>query len=104
MQEHVNALVDGVSSALIDLSTLGAQVLCCETVGRNGTVEIALLSGSGPVRCKARVLWNKVERAEIDTSLLRAGVQFIEADASAIQAFITERGALNASPSPSLEV
>ena len=103
MQDRIDAVVNGGSGRVVDLSTLGAQVVCSHTVAPDGTVDIAFPRLSGPLTCKARVVWIKQEHAGNNKMLSRAGLQFIDVDTPAIQALMTEHGVVPLSPVPGLE-
>jgi hypothetical protein len=89
----VQVLLDGVTSALVDLSTLGAQVVSPSTVRPNRGVRLVLPCDGGPLACKARIVWAQVEPGQQDESrLYRAGLEFTDADVSVLQAFAAQYG------------
>lgn len=93
IQDGTNVAVDGATSRLVDLSILGAQVLSPRAIRPNGSVRLLLPDERGGLSCNARVVWVVVERDEPDAhALYRAGVQFTDADAQAVEAFFRQHG------------
>ena len=95
MKKSVNVTVNGAPSALVDLSTQGAQVLSSRAVKPNGSVQLMLPNGNGGVSCQARVVWVAVEHPQNQKhALYRAGVQFRDTDAPGLDAFFSQHGIL----------
>jgi len=86
-------LVDGNRGTLIDLSTLGAQLVTATVLKPNQRVRISLADEDRPIRCSATVVWASFEIPRGSTPRYRAGVDFIEPDAGALDAFIRRHGA-----------
>jgi len=102
INDGVTVLLNGVASALVDLSPLGAQVVSPSAVYPNRSVRIVLPRDEGDLSCKARIVWARIERQPDDTSArYRAGLEFTEADKAAVQVFVTRHGAVHMSPAPS---
>ena len=94
----VEVLVDGVASALVDLSALGAQIVSPTTLRPNRPVRVVLPRDEGPLACKGRIVWARLEPPRADKpALYRAGVHFAEMDAMAVEAFATQHGLLQMS-------
>jgi len=92
---EIEVLVDGVASVLIDLSTLGAQVVSPTTLRPNRPVRIMLPRDEGAVACKGRIVWAQMEPPRANKpALYRAGVHFAETDAPAIESFVNQHGQL----------
>lgn len=88
MQDRVEVLVDGNPATLIDLSVVGAQVLSPTVLRPNQRVRIALPDNNGMVRFNASVAWASFELPRANpTPHYRAGVDFADANASAVGAF-----------------
>jgi hypothetical protein len=83
----VDALVDGNAAALIDLSTVGAQVVAGSGLKPNQRVRMALSDEAGVVRFNATVAWVKFEMVPGGGPRYRAGLDFVDADTAAIDAF-----------------
>jgi hypothetical protein len=93
IHDGVKILIDGVSSSLVDLSTLGAQIVSPTTVRPNRAVRVVLQDDAGPVSCKGRIVWARIEPGSQEESVAyRAGLEFIEANATALQAFAAQHG------------
>ena len=63
INDGVTVLLNGVASALVDLSTLGAQVVSPTVVYPNRSVRIVLPLDEGDLLCKARIVWARVDPA-----------------------------------------
>jgi hypothetical protein len=81
-------LVDGNRGMLIDLSTLGAQLVTATVLKPNQRVRISLADEDRPIRCTATVVWASFEIPKGANPRYRAGLDFIEPDAGALDAFI----------------
>ena len=93
MKKSVNVTVNGAPSALVDLSTQGAQVLSSRAVKPNGSVQLMLPNGNGGVSCQARVVWVAVEHPENQKhALYRAGIQFRDTKTPGLDAFFSHHG------------
>jgi hypothetical protein len=83
------AQVDGSSTMLVNLSSIGAQVVGTAPLRPNQRVRITLADHSDVVRVTAAVAWAAFELPQGRTRY-RAGIEFREAKAPAVDAF-TER-------------
>jgi hypothetical protein len=94
IHEGVKVLVDGFATSLVDLSTLGAQIVSPRTLNRNHPVRITLSADEG-LSYKGRIVWTRAEQTGEDAAIrYRAGLQFTEADAAALKAFVAQYGVL----------
>jgi len=84
---QVEVLIDGNVAALVDLSTIGAQVLSPTILKPNQRVRMALADDLGNVRFNAAVVWASFEIPADATPRFRAGLSFVDADAPAVDAF-----------------
>ena len=84
----VEVLIDGSTSRLVDVSTSGAQLLSPTALRPNRRVQIALQNGEGALTCGGRVVWAFLELSGTTTHY-RAGIQFTNVDAVAIDAFVS---------------
>ncbi len=84
---HVEVLVDGNLARLIDLSTIGAQVVSQTVLKPNQRVRMALNDDLGNVRFNAAVAWASFEIPPNSGPRYRAGLAFVDADAHAVEAF-----------------
>jgi hypothetical protein len=91
----VEVLVDGIAGLLIDLSTLGAQVLSSSVMRPRQRVRMLLPRKEGAFLCKGRIVWAAFELSSAHgTPRYRAGVKFTEVDASVVEAFLVQHGLL----------
>ena len=81
--------VDGTGATLIDLSTVGAQVVSAAALKPNQRVRIALVDQTSSLRFNAAVAWAKFEIPPGSGPRYRAGLDFIDADQTAVDAFCT---------------
>lgn len=84
---HVDILVDGNVASLVDLSLIGAQVVSQTILRPNQRVRLALTDDVGNVRFNAAVAWASFEMPPKIGPRYRAGLEFMDADANAVDAF-----------------
>jgi hypothetical protein len=89
----LDALVDGTQSLLVDLSVIGAQVVSPIVLKPNQRVRMSLQDQGGAVRFNASVAWASFEIPPNSGPRYRAGLEFIDADAAAIDAFCSRHRA-----------
>jgi hypothetical protein len=85
--DNVEVLVDGNPATLIDVSTVGAQVLSVTTLRPNQRLRMSLPDATRPIRFNAGVAWAAFEMPKGGTRY-RAGIEFYDADADAVTRFI----------------
>jgi PilZ domain-containing protein len=83
----IEVLVDGNVATLVDLSTIGAQVISLTVLKPNQRVRIAIAEDNGNVRFNAAVAWASFEIPPGSGPRYRAGLEFVDADAAAVDAF-----------------
>ena len=83
----VDILLDGGPSALIDLSTVGAQVMSPGALKPNQRVRIGLSDEKANLRFNGSVAWASFEIPPGSGPRYRAGIEFIGADAAGVDAF-----------------
>jgi hypothetical protein len=86
IKEKVTILVDGKPAVLIDLSTVGAQVVSSSALKPNQVVDVALNDPIEKVKFSASVVWTSFEMADTG-SRYRAGLDFVDADSGPIGAY-----------------
>ena len=86
MAANVDAVVDGNTAVLIDLSVVGAQVVSGGGLKPNQRVRVVLSDEAGVVRFNATVAWAKFEMSG-GGPRYRAGLDLVDADAAAIEAY-----------------
>ena len=82
------ASIDAVKGALADLSTIGAQLVTTLQVKPGQNVRVTLDDKAGSVRFNAVVMWASFEIPPKGAPRYRAGLEFADADATAVEAFI----------------
>ena len=85
--EQVDMTLDGSAAAVVDLSVAGAQVLSSNVLKPNQRVRVALHDAAGAVRFNAVVAWASFEIPPKTAPRYRAGLAFVDADATAVDAF-----------------
>lgn len=84
---EVDVLIDGNTALLVDLSTIGAQVVSHTVLKPNQRVRMALADDLGNVRFNAAVAWASFEIPSNSAPRYRAGLAFVDADGAAVDAF-----------------
>ncbi len=95
MKADMEVVVDGERSRLVNLSITGAQLVLPGRVQPRQSILLTLMDEKAEKRYRALVAWSTVELAQSMVKY-RAGVSFVDPDASAIEAFCV-RNALVAS-------
>jgi hypothetical protein len=78
---HVQVIVDGNQATLIDISTMGVQVLSSAVLKPNQRCRIALNDEDCDIRLKASVAWASLEISP-NGPRYRAGMEFLESNAA----------------------
>jgi PilZ domain-containing protein len=87
------ASIDAVKGTLVDLSTIGAQLVTTLQVKPGQNVRMSLDDKTGSVRFNAVVMWASFEIPSSGVPRYRAGLEFSDADGAAVDAFIGRRKA-----------
>lgn len=87
MAGQVGVLVDGNAAALVDLSSVGAQVVSGSAMKPNQRVRVALSDEAGSLRLNASVVWAKFEIPSGSGPRYRAGLDFVTPDHAAVDAY-----------------
>lgn len=87
MPEGVQVQVDGTSASLIDLSTMGAQIVSARTLKPNQKVRVQITDERGVFRARAGVAWASLELPKGESPRYRAGMEFSDADPETLEAF-----------------
>lgn len=91
MPDTSEMLVDGNRGTLVDLSTLGAQILTATVLKPNQRVRVSLADETATTRCSAVVVWAAFEIPKGLSPRYRAGLDFIEPDIQAFDGYIKRR-------------
>lgn len=84
---NVDVVVDGNTALLIDLSSIGAQVVSTTVLKPNQRVRMVLADDNGNVRFNAVVAWASFEIPPQAGPRYRAGIEFVDADRKGVDAF-----------------
>jgi hypothetical protein len=82
--------LDGNPASVIDLSTVGAQVISPTVLRPNQKVRISLPGEEFVMRFRGAVAWAKFELSQ--TPQYRAGIEFTDSDAAALDSFCKKNG------------
>ena len=83
----VDVLVDGNPAALIDISTVGAQVVSASLLKPNQRIRIGLNDANGDIRFRAAVAWASFEISPKGPRY-RAGIEFLDANVVSVNDYI----------------
>jgi hypothetical protein len=83
----VEIQVDGHPATLVDLSTVGAQVVSVGALKPNQRVRITMGDAKVSLRFNAAVAWAKFEIPPGSGPRYRAGLDFVDADHKSVDAF-----------------
>jgi len=89
MIESVTVMLDGKQGTIVDLSTVGAQVVSPTGLKPNQRIAMALIGETSNVRFNASVAWTSFEMSPSGAPRYRAGINFEDADPAAVEAFCT---------------
>jgi hypothetical protein len=95
--EGIEVLIDGNPAMLVDLSTVGAQVVSGTLLKPNQRVRLSFVEGAKPVRFSAGVAWSAFELPKGEPRY-RAGIEFFDADPDAVGRFCETNRADAAKP------
>jgi hypothetical protein len=95
--EAFEVLVDGAPARLVDVSRLGAQILCSRSIRPNHQVRMQLPHADQLVLCQGRIVWATFEMVP-SGGRYRAGVQFTSVEAAALEAFVNQLAASHRAP------
>ena len=87
MAAGVEVDINGNGATVVDLSTVGAQVVSATILKPNQRVRVTLSDEQMQVRCQAVVAWASFEMPPGKVPCYRAGLQFVDANAETIDAF-----------------
>ncbi len=94
--EGTTTQIDGTTMALIDLSAEGMQVLGTLTLKPNQAVRVTLPDEGPGLRVRGRVAWATLELGGRGGPRYRAGLAFVDADRTALDAVVTRLTVLRA--------
>lgn len=84
----VEIQLDGNAATVVDVSTVGAQVLSSTILRPNQKVRVSITVDDTLVRCRGTIAWAKFELPKPTAPpVYRAGVEFLDADSAAVDTF-----------------
>ena len=81
------ALLDGNAATIIDISTIGAQVVSSVVLKPTQVVRMAISDDHASLRFNAAVAWASFEIPPNSGPRYRAGIKFVDADEGAVGGF-----------------
>ena len=87
MARETGVQIDGKPATIVDLSTVGAQVISPTIVKPNQRVRVVLADEDGALRFNAVIAWAFFEIPRNSGPQYRAGVNFVDANSDAVGAF-----------------
>ena len=87
IREGIEVLVDGNAAGLVDMSTVGAQVVCATVLKPNQRVRMTFSDPKGVIRCSGAIAWASFEMPKGMSPRYRAGIELIGADADALKTY-----------------
>lgn len=88
VRNGVEIQLDGNPASVVDLSTVGAQVLSATILRPNQKVRVSIPHDDFVMRFRGAIAWAKFELPTANApQRYRAGVEFTDADAAAVDAF-----------------
>jgi hypothetical protein len=87
VRPSADATVDGRQAVLIDLSTVGAQVMSPLVMKPNQRVKVSLADDLGQIRFEADVAWAFFELQAKGGPRYRAGLAFIDAEPGTVDGY-----------------
>ena len=88
IKDGIEVAVDGNPAALIDLSTVGVQVVSSTVLKPNQRVRVTIGDGKAAIRCSGAIAWAAFEMPKGMPTRYRAGIDFgTTADVDALGGF-----------------
>ena len=88
IKDGVEVTVDGNLAALVDLSTVGAQVVSTAVLKPNQRVRVTIGEGKAAIRCNGAIAWAAFEMPKGMPTRYRAGIDFgTTADVDGVSGF-----------------
>ena len=84
---NVEVVADGNAATLIDLSTVGAQIMSANVLKPNQKLRMTIADEKATIRVNAIVAWALFEIPPKSGPRYRAGIEFIDAKAAEVDAF-----------------
>jgi hypothetical protein len=88
MADKTAIAIDTSAGTILDLSTIGAMIVTTMGLKPGQELKVTLTDASGNLRFIAKVKWASFEIPPNSGPRYRAGVEFVDADAAGVEAFI----------------
>jgi hypothetical protein len=89
------ALVNGASTALVDVSVAGAQLISSEVLRPAQQVRVVLAGESDGIKLQGAIAWSMFERSrETGTTYYRIGVEFADPEPQVLEGYFAAIGLL----------
>jgi hypothetical protein len=99
VQKGIDVTLDGADSSLVDLSSIGAQILSPLAMPPNRMVKMTLRTKDAALACKGRVMWARFEQpSRTAAARYRVGVKFTDIEAKALEGLMARHGIAEAIP------
>ena len=93
VQKGIDVTLDGAESSLVDLSSIGAQILSPLAMPPNRLVKMTLRTKDAALACKGRVMWARFEQPRgTAAARYRVGVKFTDIEAKALEKLMSRHG------------
>ncbi len=94
MRNGLEIQLDGNPVLLVDLSTVGAQVVSATILRPNQRVRVSMPTDNFMMRFRGTIAWAKFELPKpTEPPRYRAGVEFTDADSAAITSYCNQNKA-----------
>jgi len=88
VRQGVEIQLDGNTATVVDVSTIGAQVLSPTILRPNQKVRVSVTDDEVVLRFRGTIIWAKYELAGSGgRPMYRAGVEFVDSDGAALERF-----------------
>ena len=85
----VEIQLDGNPVSVVDLSSVGAQVMSGTILRPNQKVRVIIPEDESIVRCRGTIAWAKFELPKANANpIYRAGIEFLDADKEFVERFV----------------
>lgn len=93
VQNGIDVTLDGAEGSLVDLSSIGAQILSPLAMPPNRLVKMTLRTRDAALACRGRVIWARFEQPRgAAAARYRVGVKFTDVNAKALDGLMSRHG------------
>jgi hypothetical protein len=87
VRDGVEVLVDGNAASLVDMSSVGVQVVSQRMLRPNQRVRVTLSDTLHSIRCEGTIAWASYEMPKGEAPRYRAGIELTTTDQTALRAY-----------------